>query len=524
MHAGRLQGWWVNMRRSEPELGACMQWHDTRAAPSPTLSPCAQAYIRQEVAGPPLLLTRPSSHAVLLPTSLQAYIRQEIAGFVPKPSDLDYPERLQRAQQAQHADQQQQQQPAEGAGDAAAAAAAAAEAAAAAGEAGGAEEALPVSTTNGAATGEAAAASGGADADAGWYPPVQRCVLLLGKLYRGLDARIFNGLAHEAVLAATAAVQDGARAILKVRPGLDPEAVPACLWPRKLAQQLALPRAGRKPCAAGATTGAEARLAHARLPPARHPSPLPLPTPLPGQTEGLTDSQPSDTPPSPPAHPLCSPSLGRPGASPTPSCLPSASCWRCASSWRRSRPTLRWWSATWVRQRLGVAVCPCDGGFGRGRRFGRRLRALPCSRPPVAPAGLATHAHHVLFPLCTSPPPDFSHMRDYLRRTLSGQLPLFSLGADNAVVQVGPRARAGCAWMEARAPLWVGRRPPVGAPLTARAARVPRRCVPLARVPKPPACPPAPTALPIAAAAGQGRAAHCGEPGGLQEGAAALRD
>ncbi len=27
-------------------------------------------------------------------------------------------------------------------------------------------------------------------------------------------------------------------------------------------------------------------------------------------------------------------------------------------------------------------------------------------------------------------------MRDYLRRTLSGQLPLFSLGADNAVVQV----------------------------------------------------------------------------------------
>lgn len=28
-------------------------------------------------------------------------------------------------------------------------------------------------------------------------------------------------------------------------------------------------------------------------------------------------------------------------------------------------------------------------------------------------------------------------MRDYLRRTLSGQLPLFSLGSDNAVVQVG---------------------------------------------------------------------------------------
>ncbi len=38
---------------------------------------------------------------------------------------------------------------------------------------------------------------------------------------------------------------------------------------------------------------------------------------------------------------------------------------------------------------------------------------------------------------------DFSHMRDHMRRILGGQSRLFSLGADNAVVQLvsrgGPR-------------------------------------------------------------------------------------
>ena len=38
---------------------------------------------------------------------------------------------------------------------------------------------------------------------------------------------------------------------------------------------------------------------------------------------------------------------------------------------------------------------------------------------------------------------DFSHMRDHMRRILAGQSRLFSLGADNAVVQLvsrgGPR-------------------------------------------------------------------------------------
>lgn len=122
----------------------------------------------------------------------QAFVREEIAGFVPKPEDLDYPARLQR--------QQQQQPPA-----------AAAEAAEAAN--GGAAPG-PDGAAAGGEPGGAVGASG--ELYAAWYPPVQRTLLLLSKLYRGVDQRIFNGLAHEAVLAATAAVQEGARQILKV--------------------------------------------------------------------------------------------------------------------------------------------------------------------------------------------------------------------------------------------------------------------------------------------------------------------
>jgi hypothetical protein len=127
----------------------------------------------------------------------QAFIREEIAGFAPRPTDLDYPERLQQA------------------------AAAAAEAAAQGhgeGDAADGGEGLPVSSNGDG--GDAAAGEGDAAAQyASWYPPVQRTLLLLGRLYRGVDPSIFNGLAHEAVLAATAAVQDAARLLLKVRRG-----------------------------------------------------------------------------------------------------------------------------------------------------------------------------------------------------------------------------------------------------------------------------------------------------------------
>jgi hypothetical protein len=40
-----------------------------------------------------------------------------------------------------------------------------------------------------------------------WYPPVRSTLLLLSKLYRCIDTRIFAGLAQEAVAACTACVQ-----------------------------------------------------------------------------------------------------------------------------------------------------------------------------------------------------------------------------------------------------------------------------------------------------------------------------
>jgi hypothetical protein len=147
----------------------------------------------------------------------QAFVREEIAGFVPKAGDLDYPERLQSLALPPGPAAQAASEPGaglaqeDGGGTAAQAA-----------------DELPVSS-NGQAAAEAAAADGtaaggvgeaGVDAAAeqyqSWYPPVQRTLSLLSKLYRGVDARIFNGLAHEAVLAATASVQDAARQILKV--------------------------------------------------------------------------------------------------------------------------------------------------------------------------------------------------------------------------------------------------------------------------------------------------------------------
>lgn len=40
-----------------------------------------------------------------------------------------------------------------------------------------------------------------------WYPPVRSTLLLLSKLYRCIDTKIFAGLAQEAVAACTACVQ-----------------------------------------------------------------------------------------------------------------------------------------------------------------------------------------------------------------------------------------------------------------------------------------------------------------------------
>jgi hypothetical protein len=115
-----------------------------------------------------------------------AYVREGVAGFVPGAADLDYPAKLQRS------------------------------AAAAAG--GGEIEAAPEVEGGGAEEAEAAAEAAAARARAaGWYPPVARALLLLSKLYRAVPPKIFNGLAHEAVAAATASVGDAQRALAAAR-------------------------------------------------------------------------------------------------------------------------------------------------------------------------------------------------------------------------------------------------------------------------------------------------------------------
>ena len=42
---------------------------------------------------------------------------------------------------------------------------------------------------------------------ASWYPPVQQTLLCLSKLYRCVEARVFAGLAQDAVSSCTKAVQ-----------------------------------------------------------------------------------------------------------------------------------------------------------------------------------------------------------------------------------------------------------------------------------------------------------------------------
>ncbi|GAB4817343.1 hypothetical protein N2152v2_004389 [Parachlorella kessleri] len=148
----------------------------------------------------------------------QAFIREEVVGFAPKPDDLDYPAKLQQA--AEHAVSAASAAAAvEGEGDEVTATAAASTNGVSAGGA------APVPTPEAAPTADvpATAAAGGDDEEAAataalyrtWYPPVQRTLLLLSKLYRAVDAKIFSGLAQEAVAATTLSVQAAARTIMK---------------------------------------------------------------------------------------------------------------------------------------------------------------------------------------------------------------------------------------------------------------------------------------------------------------------
>ena len=59
------------------------------------------------------------------------------------------------------------------------------------------------------------------DALATWYPPVERTLACLSKLYRCVDAGIFAGLAQEAVAAAADAVHIGRRGVARRSSALD---------------------------------------------------------------------------------------------------------------------------------------------------------------------------------------------------------------------------------------------------------------------------------------------------------------
>lgn len=114
----------------------------------------------------------------------QAFIKDNVTGFQPRPDDLAYPAKLE---------------------------------AAAAAVAGGAEIAEGDAPEGEEAEAKAATAA----LTDQWYPPVRGTLLLLSKLYRCVDMRIFAGLAQEAVAACTVSVQAAGRQVAKTSSPLD---------------------------------------------------------------------------------------------------------------------------------------------------------------------------------------------------------------------------------------------------------------------------------------------------------------
>ncbi len=131
----------------------------------------------------PMLLRTLADVQERLTYRAQTFIREEIAGFTPTPADVDYPARLQPAVAADEAG---------------------AEAGPGATEDGAPAALLLPATMEG---------SGQPESYANWYPPVHRTLLLLSKLYLAVDSQIFTGLAHEAVAASTAGVQEAGRSV-----------------------------------------------------------------------------------------------------------------------------------------------------------------------------------------------------------------------------------------------------------------------------------------------------------------------
>ncbi|EFJ48495.1 component of oligomeric golgi complex 3 [Volvox carteri f. nagariensis] len=123
---------------------------------------------------------------------VQAYIRDEISGYVLTQEDTDYPAKLERQAAAA----------ANGALPLPASTSASAD--------GG-----NVAEDNGSGSGGSAAAPAVVDPYATLFPPLRATLLVLSKLYRAVDSKIFGGLAQEAVSACTVAVQQASRAVAR---------------------------------------------------------------------------------------------------------------------------------------------------------------------------------------------------------------------------------------------------------------------------------------------------------------------
>ena len=138
----------------------------------------------------------------------QAFLRDEVATFVPSESDLDYPAKLERA---------------------AADATAKADTKSSfdffgAGEGGGADG----DGADADADASAAAVARGASTDTGsrsafatWYPPLERTLVCLSKIYVAVDANVFGSLAHEGVTLCARSIEAASRAVAKQSTPLD---------------------------------------------------------------------------------------------------------------------------------------------------------------------------------------------------------------------------------------------------------------------------------------------------------------
>ncbi|GAQ88312.1 oligomeric Golgi complex component 3 [Klebsormidium nitens] len=104
----------------------------------------------------------------------QTYMRDEIANYNPTPDDLDYPAKLEKVPSTQSEIQE-----------------------------------------------EGAAGEDGQDAYTTWYPPLERTLSCLSKLYRCVDHNIFTGLAQEAISLCSMSIQRASKSIAKKAGSLD---------------------------------------------------------------------------------------------------------------------------------------------------------------------------------------------------------------------------------------------------------------------------------------------------------------